>query len=66
MCFNTSPPTQATTCKVCQMQTQTPSFVAGAYDEETSSEAQEKHAWKESSEYVDQWIQIGGTSLWLL
>ncbi len=43
MCFgSSSPPPKPPPARSAQMQTQTPSFVAGAYDEETSSEAAKK------------------------
>ena len=44
MCFNTKPPApKPAPARSAVMQTETPTFVAGAYDEETSSEAQAKN-----------------------
>ena len=44
MCFNTKPPApRPAPARSAVMQTETPTFIAGAYDEETSSEAQAKN-----------------------
>ena len=44
MCFNTKPPApKPAPARSAVMQTETPTFIAGAYDEETSSEAQAKN-----------------------
>ncbi len=44
MCFNTKPPApKPAPARSAVMQTETPSFIAGAYEDETSSEAQAKN-----------------------
>ena len=44
MCFNTKPPApKPAPARSAMMQTEIPSFIAGAYEEETSSEAQAKN-----------------------
>ena len=43
MCFNTKPPApKPAPARSAVMQTETPTFIAGAYEDETSSEAQAK------------------------
>ena len=44
MCFNTKPPApKPAPARSAVMQTETPTFIAGAYEDETSSEAQAKN-----------------------
>ena len=44
MCFNTKPPApKPAPARSAMMQPEIPSFIAGAYEEETSSEAQAKN-----------------------
>ena len=44
MCFNTKPPKPLPPpARSAVMQTETPTFIAGAYEDETSSEAQAKN-----------------------
>ena len=44
MCFNTKPPKpKPAPARSAVMQTETPTFIAGAYEDETSSEAQAKN-----------------------
>ena len=44
MCFNTKPPApRPAPARSAVMQTETPTFIAGAYEDETSSEAQAKN-----------------------